>query len=779
MDDILLDLFREDATGQLEALDQAMVEAEGAADATDALTRCMRAAHSLKGAARVVGLDAIVAIAHAMEDGFEGARQGRITLDRAAWDHLLAATDTVRTLAGLGGDAPPEMPTPEDPAIVALVADLVAIGRGEAPSAPAAAAPPADAPAAPAPEAPVAAPADAPAAAAPAEAAPAPTEAAPVPSAEAAPAPSAGGSGSGSGGSGSGGAAIKVSPEAIGRLMSLSAEVSVELRRLERHVDALAAIGRSLDRAATQLRPLRDDAAIDRRLQLALREIGGTSGRLGTLVEDLERLSTVAQRAADDLHHDVLATRLRPFSDITGAFPRLVRDLARQLGKQVRLEIVGRETEVDRDILAALEAPLGHLLRNALDHALEPPDERRAAGKTEEGRLTIAAAHRGGALVVEVRDDGRGIDAEKVRARAIDRGLVDATLAAELGEAEILEFLFLPGFSTAATVTDISGRGVGLDVVQSMAHAAGGAAKVRTRMGAGTTFSLDLPVTRSVLRCLLVTIAGEPWAVPLSNVDRLLRVTETDLVTVEGRHCVRVDDETVGLITAASVLGLPSGTVDGGGVPVIILTDGRVHHGLEVEGFIGERDLVVRPLDRRFGKVPDLLAAALLDDGTPVLILDPDDLVRSIGEGVGNDGLRRTRVSAAARARAARRVLVVDDSLTVREVERQLLERQGYLVEQAVDGMAGWNALRLGEFDLLVTDVDMPRMNGIELTRRVRADARLGTLPVIIVSYKDREEDRLAGLEAGADRYLTKSSFTDDSLVAAVAELIAGRARRP
>ena len=518
---------------------------------------------------------------------------------------------------------------------------------------------------------------------------------------------------------------------------------------------------------------LHERADGDRTIATAFAELDRVRGTLGTLSGELDALSTVAQRAADDLHNDVLATRLRPFGDVTTALPRLVRDLARRLGKQVRLEIVGKETAVDRDILAALDAPLGHLLRNALDHAIEPPDERAAAGKPPEARLTVSAAHRGGALVVEVRDDGRGIDVERVRVKAVDRGLVDAALAATLDGEEVLEFLFLPGFSTASTVTDVSGRGVGLDVVQAMAHAAGGSARVETRPGQGTTFALHLPVTRSVMRCLIVEVAGEPWAIPLSHVERLVRVDEADLLTVEGRHCVRIDDDTVGLVPAASVLDLPATELPPGSIAAVILTDRRERHGLEVEAFIGERDLVVRPLDERFGKVPDLLATALLDDGSPVLILDPDDLVRSIGEGVGGDGLRRAGRSRVARART-KRILVVDDSLTVREVERQLLERQGWQVEQAVDGMAGWNALRLGDFDLLLSDVDMPRMNGIELTKRVRADARLSGIPIVIVSYKDREEDRLAGLEAGADRYLTKSSFTDDTLVRVVGELLAG-----
>ena len=365
----------------------------------------------------------------------------------------------------------------------------------------------------------------------------------------------------------------------------------------------------------------------------------------------------------------------------------------------------------------------------------------------------------------------------------MSRGLVDAGLAAELGPEEVLEFLFLPGFSTIDIVSDVSGRGVGLDVVQAMVHGFGGSVRVATVPGEGTTFSLHLPVTRSVLRCLLVRIGGEPFALPLSHVDRLVRVDAADLVTVEGRACVRVEEDTIGLVPAAGVLALPESTGDDGAIHVVVLSDRGHRHGLEVEAFLGERDLVVRPLDPRLGTVPDVLASSLLDDGTPIVILDPDDIVRSIDEDLGGDRLRRTIRSAPARATVARRILVVDDSLTVREVERQLLEAQGHRVEVAVDGVAGWNALRLGEHDLLVTDVDMPRMTGIELTRRVRADPRLSRLPVIVVSYKDREEDRLAGLDAGADRYLTKSSFTDDSLIVAVADLLSrsgyGQGPRP
>jgi two-component system sensor histidine kinase and response regulator WspE len=759
MDEIpLLELFREDADGQLDLLAEAIVAAERNGTTGDSVAICMRAAHSLKGAARVIGLDAVVRLAHAMEEVFQAARNGRITLTAADADRLLATVDLVRRICRVEEAELEATLEAEAAAIDTLVETLTAVGQGRAPiPEPAPASEPLAEPA-PGPDA-VPAPAPIPEPApTPAPASPVITEALVQTSATATATPSEPARTVG---------AIKVTPEAIGRLMALSAEVAVELRQLERHVEALSGIGRSLSALTASLRPAPGEPPPAGFAQLAV-----LSRQLSDVRGDLEQLAADSRRAADDLHHDVLATRLRPFGDITSALPRVVRDLARQLGKEVRLVLRGTETAVDRDILAALEGPLGHLVRNALDHAIEPPDEREAAFKDAEGRLVVSAAHRGGALVIRIEDDGRGIDAEKVRARAVERGLVQPGMAASLTGDEVLEFLFLPGFSTAGQVTDVSGRGVGLEVVQTMVHASGGSVRVTTVPGEGTTFSLQLPVTRSVLRCLLVVVSGEPFALPLSHVDRLVRVRPDDLLTVEGRACVRVDGEAVGIVSAAGVLGLPEGDDTDPAIDVVILSDRGRRHGLEVESFLGERDLVVRPLDPRLGTVPDVLAASLLEDGTPIVILDPDDLVRSIDEALGGGRLRRTARVRPVAAPAVRRILVVDDSLTVREVERQLLEAQGYKVETAVDGAAGWNALRLGEIDLLVTDVDMPRLSGIELTRRVRNDTRLARLPVIIVSYKDREEDRLAGLDAGADRYLTKSSFTDDSLITAVADLL-------
>ncbi|MGL4464455.1 MAG: hybrid sensor histidine kinase/response regulator, partial [Planctomycetia bacterium] len=446
---------------------------------------------------------------------------------------------------------------------------------------------------------------------------------------------------------------------------------------------------------------------------------------------------------------------------------------ARQLGKRVRFELVGENTPVDRDILDKLEAPIAHILRNGLDHGLETPEERVAAGKPEAAALRLEAVHQAGMLVLSMTDDGRGIDPERVRRKVVARKLATEEVAAKLCVDELLEFLFLPGFSTAESVTEVSGRGVGLDVVHSMAHAMGGSVEVKSVLGKGTEFRLKLPITLSVIRAVVVEIAGEPFAFPTNRVDRLLSVPRTDVREMENRVYFEWEGTAVGLVSAQQVLDMGSPAAESVDLCVLVVSDRAGAYGLAVDRFLGERELVVRPLDPRLGKVPDIHAAALIEDGSPLLIVDVEDMVRSI-DGLLNEGrLRTNRLQVESdRSSARKRVLVVDDSITVREVERRLLENQGYEVDVAVDGMDGWNAVRAARYDLVVTDVDMPRMDGVSLVTAMRADANLHGLPVVVVSYKDREEDRLRGLEAGANHYLTKSSFHDNTFLKTVLDLI-------
>jgi two-component system sensor histidine kinase and response regulator WspE len=377
-------------------------------------------------------------------------------------------------------------------------------------------------------------------------------------------------------------------------------------------------------------------------------------------------------------------------------------------------------------------------------------------------------------LQITLADDGRGIDPRRLRENVVARGLATAAMAEQLTEAELLEFLFLPGFSTRDAVTETSGRGVGLDVVQTMVRAVGGVVRIATQVGRGTRFVLQLPITRSVIRALLVQIAGEPYAFPLNRIDRIVRLAEDELRVLEGRRHFAMDDQPVGLVDAAQVLDLPPFPRAGDDLAVVVVSDRSHRFGVSVDAFLGERDLEVRPLDPRLGKVPDISSASVLEDGVPVLIVDVEDLVRSIDNLLGGRRLRTIAGKGAApdAPRRAKRVLVVDDSITVRELERHLLEARGYAVDVAVDGLDGWNAVRGGRYQLVISDVDMPRMDGIELVRSIKTDPQLRATPVVIVSYKEREEDRMRGLDAGADAYLTKSSFHDQTLLDTVADLI-------
>jgi two-component system sensor histidine kinase and response regulator WspE len=494
------------------------------------------------------------------------------------------------------------------------------------------------------------------------------------------------------------------------------------------------------------------------------------------LAQRLVEMDTFDRRAAHlsrRLYDGALACHMRPFADGMQSFPRMLRDLARTLGKQVRLDIAGGDTQVDRNVLEKLDAPLGHLLRNALDHGIESPEERLASGKSAEGVLSIEARHNAGRLQVTVTDDGRGIDLERLRAAVIERNLSKAEIAAKMNDAELLEFLFLPGFSMKGSVTDISGRGVGLDVVQHVLKQIRGTVRIITRRGEGSRFQLELPLTLQVARTLLVEVGTEAYAMPLAYIRHVRQVAQGDVQLLEGRAHFNLNGRSVGLVTARQVLGLSLPQAASDPLAVIVLGDAPHVYGLIVDRFLGERELVVQSLDPRLGKIKDIAAGALMEDGSPALILDDEDVNRSIEKLAGAGALSGVARNASPAVDAKRkRVLVVEDSFTVRELERKLLVNSGFEVEVAVDGMDGWNAARTAHFDLVITDVDMPRMDGIELVTLIKKDPHVKSLPVMIVSYKDRPEDRRRGLDAGADYYLAKGGFHDETLLHAVVDLI-------
>ena len=750
----MLDLFRMEVDGQREAMTRGLLALERAPTDAGELEACMRGAHSLKGAARIVGLGAAVAVAHAMEDCFVAAQAGTLRLGRQRVDVLLRGVDLLVRVANTPEPEAGQWSGAGAPEVAAFQLALGSCTDGDTLV---------DVASGPSPER-----------VPPVEPPPEPRE----PASDNAPSQRSRRQSDNDPRDRE--RSLRVSAANLNRLLGLSGESLVESRWLAPFAQSLLRLRRlqgDAGRRFNAVQELLSAQEIGEHAEAGLAEVRRKMLECeAILVERLGELERFEQRsasAARRLYDEAIACRMRPFADGIGAFPRMVRDLAHELGKQVRLEIIGETTQVDRDVLEQLEAPLGHLLCNALDHGMESPDERLAAGKPAEGTIRLDARHAAGMLQISVADDGRGIDLARVRESVVQRGLSDAATVERMSEAELLEFLFLPGFTVREVVTKISGRGVGLDAVQAMVKQLRGNLRVASEPGRGARFQMHLPLTVSVVRALVVDIGGEAYAFPLAFIDNTLTVERARIRMLEGRQHIEHGGRAIGLVAALQVLGGSEAVLAKDSLSVVVIGDAANRYGLVVDRFVGVRELVVQPLDSRLGKIKDISAGALLENGDPVLIVDVDDLLRSVDKLAAGGQLSRVG-NAPARAQGTRRkrVLVVDDSLTVRELERKLIEGGGFEVEVAVDGADGWNAVRASPFDLVVTDVDMPRMDGIGLVTLIKQDPRLRAIPVLIVSYKDREEDRQRGLEAGADFYLTKGSFHDETLLQAVHDLV-------
>jgi two-component system sensor histidine kinase and response regulator WspE len=778
------DLFRLEVEGQREVLTGGLLQLEREPDNAAQLEACMRSAHSLKGAARIVGLLAAVAVVHAMEDCFVAAQRGETRLEQSRIDLLLRGLDLLVAIANTPEAQAGPWQDANAPQARSYLADLAA----------ALAAPVAEAEPLVAAE-PVARPK--PATKRRKSDKPVDPHAARERRGEAERRadPDRGEEGErrnqvernilatpvGLPTEGEGrDRTLRVAAQNLNRLLGLSGESLVESRWVAPFAESLLRLkrmqgeaNRRLAQLQERLRPLELDEASHAGMADLHGRLLEIENQLALRLEELELYDQRSGSVARRLYDEAIASRMRPFSDRTGALPRLVRDLAHELGKRVRLDIVGQNTLVDRDLIEKLDAPLSHLLRNAVDHGMEPERERVATGKAPEGRIVLEARHAAGMLQISVTDDGRGIDLERVRDTVVERGLSTESVAAQLTEAELLEFLFLPGFTVRDTVTEISGRGVGLDAVQDMVKQLRGSLRVSTDPGRSARFQLHLPLTVSVVRALVAEIGGEPYAFPLAFIVNTTSLVRESIQVLEGRQHFDSNGRQVGLVSAVQVLGGTEQHLARTELPVVVLGDQNSRYGLVVDRFLGVRELVVQPLDPRLGKIKDISAGSLLENGTPVLILDTFDLLRSIDKLIATGHLDKVGAGEGRRGGPRRkRVLVVEDSLTVRELERKLIESGGFEVEVAVDGADGWNAVRVGHFDLVVTDVDMPRMDGIGLVTLIKQDPRLSHTPVMIVSYKDREEDRRRGLEAGADFYLTKGSFHDETLLQAVHDLV-------
>lgn len=730
------------------------------------LATLMRAAHSLKGAARIVRHESVAALAHALEDGIASAQA------RAAAPAPLAVqamVEVVDLIVRLSPEVEPASLTPEVTTLDVVARALKALEdvrpdhRGKT---------------APPPQ-PVVVPADPPAGGRP-DPMPGPSGAPPPPATATT-------------------RDVRITADTVTRMLALAGEAVVGQRGVEPFAARLGVVKRRVSAATSAVETLVDEMdagqapdQVRRRAVTIGRVLDDARAEVRGVTAALDAFALRQEALASRLYREIQATRLRPFADLAEPLPRLVRDLARDLGKDVELDVEGARTDVDRDLLTVLESSLIHAVRNAIDHGIEPPEERRAAGKSTVGRVRVSAGHRAGQLRIDISDDGRGMDLERIRRRAVESGLANAEAVAGMGEADLIALLFLPGFSTRSEVGDVSGRGVGLDVVHEAVTRIGGQVQVVNRPGLGTTLRLALPVTLSLQRALLVEVDGDPYAVPITRVERLDQVAREVVRSIEGRDYVsittpgfahRASDpatapvEHVGLVHARALLGASSAAEPASVLTVVVLRDRDSLYGLVVDRLIGERTIVVRPLDPRLGEVPTVAAAGMTEEGDPLIVLDVDDLVQSMHAQRTRASPQGESPSFRSEAPAARpRVLLVDDSATAREVQREMLQAHGCDVDLASDGLEAWDAARDGHYDLVISDIDMPRLDGLGLVRRIREDARLVMLPVLIVSGKDASDDRRRGLDAGASGYLSKTAFDGEAFLRTVDALLGGDA---
>ncbi len=469
-------------------------------------------------------------------------------------------------------------------------------------------------------------------------------------------------------------------------------------------------------------------------------------------------------RTGEEQVEAVLALQIAPIKPALRSLARYARELARRLGRQVEVELEGEETRLDRRIARELEGALRHLVANAVDHGIESPEERRAAGKPAAGRLRILASSGGRGVELKIADDGRGIDARDVARQAVAGGFLPRAALDTLPEAEALRLVFLPGFSTRGIASEVSGRGVGLDAVEGAVARLGGEVRIASRPGGGSEVVLDLPVARRGEQVVLVRIGSALLAVPAVAVRRIETLSGVTIEESGGHRLAILGDRLVPFVALGDALGVDRGAAD----EAKLLIEGSVAGrpvAFSVDRVEGEVELLVRPLPRRARVSPLIDGAALLPSGDPIAVLAPQAL---LGREAATS---RVPVAPPSAPRELVRLLLVDDSRVTREMERRILEDAGFEVEVAADGDEALRRLAVEAFDCLVTDIEMPNLDGFELTAQLRQIERFARLPIVVVSTHERAEDRLRGLRAGADAYLTKQSLVASDLVETVRRL--------
>jgi two-component system chemotaxis sensor kinase CheA len=774
--------FQEEATDLLQRLNEGVITLEVEPENRELIDQMLRDAHTLKGSSRMVGLIEISDVAHRLEDIMVKVREGQMVYTSTMSDYFFEALDAIVYLTDNAGkeiELEIDLPT--------LQARLTALAEGGA-----AAAKQADS-GGPTGEAGPEAPAKRKSAKKPKKAA---VAVEPVQVAEGAPNQAADETDADQDAVDSAPqraqrdeglhskvqTTIRIRTDQVDRLLNLVSEVVIaqikdeqRIIELRQSVNELAETWQSWLRLKSTLSSLPiDDEGL---LAAVMDEVSTLDGLLSDrrrsvakfskdYADDLSRTSIVV----NDLQQQAMRLRMLPVQTVFQAFPRAVRDLARSFKKDVDLYMDGADTELDKKVLEEINDPLVHIMRNAVDHGIESQEARVAAGKPAKGTITMAARQEGDHIVIEVSDDGGGIDPDQVRAAAVRKGYISESEAKSLSDREATYLIFEKGFSTSAIITEISGRGVGMDVVREfIVEKLKGSLDVQSELGKGTTFRLTIPLTLAIIRALMIRVGDAVFAMPTASIEETLRIDPSEIIKVEGREVIRRQRRTVPLVRLSDILDVPANGSEGTKIPIATVGFSGHRMGFIVDALVGEQQIVIKPLGSHLQKVDNVAGVTILGAGEVVPILNVPDLM-------DNARHRASRKSGAVKEKertGPRKILICEDSFTTRELERSIFEAAGYEVEVAMDGAMGLAKLREGlEVDAVVSDVQMPNMTGFELTRAIKSDANLQEIPVIIVTSLERDEEKAEGIDAGADAYITKSVFNQDTLLDTVERLI-------
>ena len=756
MEDFLIEAFE-----LIEQIDHDLVELEANPEDLELLNRIFRVAHTVKGSSSFLNFDVLTELTHHMEDVLNKARKGELKITPDIMDVVLESVDMMKGLLESIRDNGSDSAAGID--IKNICVRLTQISEGEEPSAAA------EAPATPAPE-PVKEPA--------------------APAEEAAP---------------------EVSDAELSKLSDSEVEAEIErllkvrkaedqARRASKGIapkspEEIAPAASAVPASAAKPAPSRErDAdkkvpaassssavAQEQTIRVEVKRLDHLMNLIGELVlgknrllkiyddveeryegekflEELNQVVSSLSLVTTDIQLAVMKTRMLPIAKVFNKFPRMIRDLSRDLGKQIDLEISGEETELDKSIVEEIGDPLVHIIRNSCDHGIEDPETRKAMGKPEKGLVQLKAYNEGNHIVVEIVDDGKGLDADMLKAKSIEKGIITEREADAMSEKEAFGLIFRPGFSTAAKVTNVSGRGVGMDVVKTNIEKLNGIIDIESEVGKGTVMKLKIPLTLAIIQSLLVGTQEEFYAIPLASVLETVRVPIDDIYTIDGKNVLRLRDEVLSLVRLSDVFGVNKVFDGGDQTYVVIIGVAEAKLGIIVDTLVGQEEIVIKSMGDYLQNIPGIAGATIRGDGRVTLIIDVGAMME-MAKDIKVDIRAEIEDSTKAKEKPSDyKVLIVDDSKMDRTIMQKALEPTGVTIIEATNGVEALNVIKSGEhsFDAILIDIEMPRMDGYTLAGEIRKYSKYRNLPLIAVTSRTSKTDRLRGVEVGMTEYITK-----------------------